>query len=59
MTHPTKELFLQWYQQAARAPLDWLLTAFEESKKYAQYTLLSSFIARSISGHPGSEGDGA
>ncbi len=59
MTHPTKELFLQWYQQAARAPLDWLLTAFEESKKYAQYTLLSSFIARSISGHLGSEGDGA
>ncbi len=59
MTHPTKELFLQWYQQAATAPLDWLLAAFEESKKYAQYTLLSSFIARSISGRLGSEGDNA
>lgn len=59
MNHPSKELFLQWYKDAAAAPLDWLLSTFEESKKHPQYTLLSSFIARCISGKYGSEGENA
>ena len=57
MTHPSKELFLQWYKEAASADLSWLLAMYEESKKHPQYTLLTSFIARCISGKYGSEGE--
>lgn len=58
MTHPSKEQFLQWYKEAATAPLPWLLTTHEESKKHSQYTLLSSFLARCISAKHGNEGEG-
>lgn len=57
MNHPSKELFLQWYKEAASAPLEWLLATFDESKKHPEYTLLSSFLARCISGKYGSEGE--
>ena len=57
MNPPSKELFLHWYNEAASADLAWLVTTYDKSKKYPQYTLLSSFIARCISGKYGSEGE--
>lgn len=57
MTHPSKELFLLTYKQAATAQLDWLRATFEESKQYPQYTLMTCFLARCISGKFGCEGD--
>lgn len=59
MNHPSKESFLQWYQEAPRASMDWLLVSFEKSKTHSQYTLLSSFLARCISGKYGNEGEHA
>lgn len=57
MNHPNKELFLHWYQKAASADIAWLETAYEESKKHPEYTLLSSFIARCVSGKYGYQGE--
>lgn len=57
MTHPSKEIFLLTYKKAATASLDWLLATFEESKQYPQYTLMTCFLARCISGKFGCEGE--
>ena len=57
MNPPSKELFLHWYKEATLADLAWLSTTYEESRKYPEYTLLSSFIARCISGKYGTESE--
>lgn len=42
---------------ASQENIAWLLKEFNSSKKYPEYTLLSSYLARCISGKYGSTGD--
>ena len=48
LKHPTQESFLIMYEHVAKATPEWLLSSYQTLHSMSEYTLLTTYIARSL-----------